>query len=282
MKALLRRLACALLFAVLVVAGCTEDTKTASGDHKKTSGHAVARTPGSSIASAPTISVTYSYGGDVGHDIASEAKFRTVENGEPFAVAHGAELFDEDRERRLRVTFDLPCEGSQRCSIVARFRFTGQGAQIRKATLDQRWETRYIFQNEDADLRLGIPRVETYDLTTGKRVAETKNIKLVALSGGKPKGTVSSQLAKDFSRLVISQTWSERPWGFSGEEYCYEDGKVVFISSFVRDVATGLLVSETVNKGALPRDYHHYELVVISWPDGEIPGNKIDLVPVVR
>jgi hypothetical protein len=274
MKGILRMLACVLPFVILVLAGC---------EQKKTTGQAVRRTLGTSIASAPTISVTYSYGGDVGrHGIASEAKFRTVENGESFAVAHGAELCDEDRERRLRATFDLPCDGNQRCSIVARFRFTGQGAQIRKATLDQRWETRYIFQNEDADLRLGIPRVETYDLTTGKKVAETRNIKLVALGGGKPEDAVSSKLAKDFSRRVISQTWSERRWGFSGEECCYEGGKLVFLSSFVRDLATGLMVSEIVNKGSLPRDYHHYELVVISWPDGEIPGTKIDLVPVVK
>jgi hypothetical protein len=224
--------------------------------------------------------VEYKYDGDVARfDIASDANFRADADPTAFARAHAEGRCDEDGERRLKVRFEIPGENSRSCSIDARFRFTGQGAQIRKATLDQRWETRYVFENEDGDLRLGIPRVETYDLTTGTKVSETKNIHLVSLVDGNPVGSVSSEIAKDFSRRVRSQTWNERPWGFSGEELCYEDGKVVFASSFVRDVATGLLVREEVKKGQLPRDYHHYELVVISWPDGIIPGTKIDLVP---
>jgi hypothetical protein len=250
------------------------------GEQTGTTGRPATRTPGTALASAASISVTYKYSGQFArYDEASDAEFRTSAKPEPFARAHAVELCDEEGERRLKVAFDLPSEGNRSPSIVARFRFTGQGAQIRKTTLDQRWETRYIFQNEDADLRLGIPRVETYDLTTGKKVSETKNIRLVSLVAGRPKGSVSSEVAKDFSRRVMSQTWAERSWGFLGDEFCYEGGKEVFVSSFVRDVATGLLVSESVKRGELPRDYHHYELVVISWPDGQIPGTKIDLVP---
>ena len=275
MKPLRALIACSISVLIILSAGC--------GEQKSTTGPAASRTLDTSLASASRISVAYKYSGEVAHhDIASDAEFRTGVKPDPFARAHADGLCDEDGERRLKVTFDLLGEGERSCTVVARFRFTGQGAQIRKATLDQWWETRYIFHNEDADLRLGIPRVETYDLITGKKVSETKNIRLVSLVGGKPEGMVSSEVAKDFSRRVMSQTWDERPWGFSGDEFCYENGKVVFASSFVRDVATGLLVSEEVKKGELPRDYHHYELVVISWPDGEIPGTKIDLVPGVR
>jgi len=263
---------CGISLVITLSAGC--------GEQKSTTGPTSSRALGTSLAAAGRISVAYKYSGEVSrHDIASDAEFRAGAKLDPFARARADGLCDEDGERRLKVTFELPGEGGRSCPVVARFRFTGQGAQIRKATLDQRWETQYIFDNEDADLRLGIPRVETYDLTTRKKVSETKNIRLVSLVGGKPKGMVSSEVAKDFGRRVVSQTWDQRRWGFSGDEFCYYDGKVVFASSFVRDVATGLLVSEQVKKGELPRDYHHYELVVISWPDGAIPGTKIDLVP---
>jgi len=238
---------------MLVNAGCSKEQQTdgqvATGENAGRK--AAARTLGPTITSGSGVSVKYpSYDK---YDIASEARFLTTKESQPFVIAHGVGTLDEDGERRYKVNFELPGDGNQSSSLVARFRFTGQGAQIRKATLDQRWETHYIFPNEDSDLRLGIPRVETYDLVTGAMVAETKNIQLMPLDHG---------------------------WHFSGQEYCYEDGKLVFVSSFVRDGATGLLISENIQKGKLPRDYHHYELVVISWPEGGL--SKIDLVPVAQ
>lgn len=235
---------------MLVNAGCDKkqetDSQVATGENA--SRKAATRTLGSTITSGSSVSVEYSSYDK--HGIALEARFLTAKESQPFVVSRGVGTLDEDGERRYKVNFELPGDGNQSSSLVARFRFTGQGAQIRKATLDQRWETHYIFSSEDSDLRLGIPRVETYDLVTRTKVAETKNIQLMPLNRG---------------------------WHFSGQEYCYEDGKLVYVSSFVRDGATGLLISENVQKGKLPRDYHHYELVVISWPDGGF--SKIDLVP---
>lgn len=278
-----RRTGGSCLLIVLFFIACYSTPSPAGNkqntDKSNNSQNSVFRTLDASLASAASISVIYSYSGmDGKYGIASEAEFHTGNHPDPFAHAYGAGMCDEDGERRYKVKFNLPGEGNKVVSLVARFRFTGQGAQIRKATLDQRWETRYIFPDENADLRLGIPRVETFDLATGKKVAETKNIKLMPPSG-KATSRLSSKITKDFMGDVISQSWNERLRQFSGEEYCYDDDRLVFVSSFVRDVATGLIVSEMVKKGRCPRDYHHYELVVISWPDDRMVCPKVDLVP---
>ena len=243
----------------------------------------VSRAIDTSISLAPIISVEYSYSGkDAIYGIATEARFKTNRSSIPFATARAVGICDEVGERRYKVIFKLPGKGNQTDFLVARFRFTGQGAQIRKVTLSNRWETHYIFPIEKGDLRLGIPRVETYDLATGKKVAETKNIRVVPLINNATERAVSSQIVKDFRGFVISQTWKNRTWAFSGEEHCYENDRLVFVSTFIRDLATGLLIKETIKKGKLPRDYHHYELVVISWPDGSMMGTKIDLVPLSK
>lgn len=189
---------------------------------------------------ATIIGTKFDYTGDVlsAVGIPSGAKFVPEDKSTVVASAEGTEMIDEDGERRIKVKIKLTPRGKIIATITAQFKPTGMGAKIRKAIINDAWESRYIYEGDHAALFLSLPRIETYDLKSGKKVAETRNIKI--LGNGL----------------------------FSGEELCYQGDKVVFHSSFVRHAGTGLLVEEKVNKGKLPRDYHHYELVMMDWPDG--------------
>ena len=189
---------------------------------------------------ATGIMTKYNYsGGTLGAvGIPAGAEFLLGDRKTVVANAEGAELIDEDNERRIRVKMNFTPGNKHVATVVAQFRPTGMGAKVRKTVVNDQWESRYIYEGQHAALFFSMPRIETYDLKNGKKVSETKNIEI--LGDGL----------------------------FSGEEFCYDQNKVIFHSYFVRHAGTGLLVEEKVKKGRLPRDYHHYELLLMGWPDG--------------
>lgn len=223
--------------AVVVLASCVFHTGCGGGAPR--GGSAAGRT----FITDTGLVTTYEYDdpGLGGLGIPTGGRFLLGDEKTVVGVVRGEKaldkvLIDEDGERRIRMTVLLTPGTTTVGTVVARYTPTGHGAKVRKATLDGRWESDYLY---DPGRRLGgVPRVETRDATSQKKVAETRDVKL---------------------------TGDGR---FSGEEVCYDEaGQVVFRSTFVRHVGTGLLVSETVLEGELPRDYHHYELVLQGWPD---------------
>lgn len=211
---------------------CTDDAE------RPTSGQAVRRT----FISNSRIETKFAYE-DRLLSAAGVPSAATVHlpDGATIAMVQGGELVDEDGERRIRVTLTLSAPGAPVSTISARFT-PGLGhhqpgyAGIKRATVDGKWDSVYIYDGPDG--RLGIPRIETYDSTTNTKVAETRNVRI--LGNGV----------------------------FSAEEIYYQNGKEVFSSITTRHAGTGLMIEERVQSGALPLDYHHYELVLGGWPMG--------------
>jgi len=198
------------------------------------------KAPRRTFIRSTAVSIKYEYGDGTmrAAGIATGATFERKQDNKAVATAEGAELVDEDGERLIKVALKLKPEAEAVSTLVAWFK-PGAGlrdAAVRKVAVDGRWESRYHYDGEHKEF--GIPRVVTHDLKTGKKVAETRDIKV--LGGGL----------------------------FSGEEVGFNGDKEVFRSSFVRHAGTGLLVREDAQSGQLPTDYHHYEFVLTGWPAG--------------
>lgn len=162
--------------------------------------------------------------------------------GEPVLVASNATLLDEpvgeEKLRVIRVNLSFRNKNGQEIAkMLAFFRPFSDNSYVVKTILDSRYESIYKWA--------GIPgyslvAVITTDISSGKKVLETKNLGLIENSHGL----------------------------FSGLEYHFTGEKVVYISEFVRHLGTGLLVEEQAKQGVLSKDYHTYEFVLSGWPSG--------------
>jgi len=245
----------AILVAMAVgyaLAGCGKDEPLASAASKQdipspaprstpvSHGANEADSAGRTFLKHRGLAVEYSYGegvmGAIG--IPSSASYLHGPAKTVAATATGGELIDEEGERRIRVKLTLKAAAGKPETLVVQFKPSGMGAFVRKVVLDDAWESKYIFEGQLASMGMGLPRVETFERKTGKKVAETKDLR-VTENGC-----------------------------FSGDEVCLDGEKEIYRSSFVRHALTGLLVSEKRISGKLPRDYHHYDLVLNKWPDG--------------
>lgn len=201
---------------------------------------------------ATAIMTKYEYGEGINAAIGipSGAKAYRVQNresiGEPVMVAYDATLVDEpvgeEKLRVIRVNFSLrDFQGHEVANMVAFFRPFADNSYVVKTIVHSRYESIYKWGEIPGH---SLVAVTTTDITSGKKVLETKNLDFIENSNGL----------------------------FHGLEYHFADGKVVHISAFVRHLGTGLLVEEQAQQGVLPRDYHTYEFVLSGWPSRRSPG----------
>jgi hypothetical protein len=138
----------------------------------------------------------------------------------------------------FKVTIDLLIDARNVATVIAYYDIGGFG-RIVKTIVDGRWESLYYYNNEE-DFFHSKPNIRTKDLQTKEKVAETRNL------------------------IILNNEL------FSGEELFYEQGELICISKFIRNRTNGLLSDENVVQGIIPRDYHHYELVIKRWPNGTL------------
>ena len=207
--------------------------------------------------SAQSLVIRYGRGehGDDSTNLAREAAYLLDDEETVVATAEGGQFIDEDDQHLIQVTYKLFHAGQTIATLVAKFQPTGREAHVVSTVLDERWESRYSYDNEDTS-RTTIPRVETYDLSTGEKVAETKDVR---------------RLERD---------------RFYSVQCTFSGGELVYQHSVIRDSRTGLPVDvlelrrfkkwldhksdKNVRKdkwGYPSSEFHQYELVLMGWPE---------------